>query len=648
VGGAAARLRLGRPPRLPIRPGMDRRRRIGRIIGLGLAAGALTVSATGLGASAVAPARTAGATPAAADGSPAPLVRRSFQPVADTYVNASEPTRNYGRATRLRLDGDPRRRAYLRFDVRGLAGPVLRATLRVYATSTSRRPFSVFRVAGPPWAERAITHATAPAVAGRAVDGSGPVVAARWVALDVTSLVRREGPASMALVTVSATAVALASRESGTPPVLVVESSATQRRAPAGGGGDAPGADLAPDSAEDPAPGDTAPEPDSAPVDPVNTVAPIVAGVPVVGGQLVATPGSWSGDGAISYEYLWSRCDAAGQACQPIAGAEAAVYTLDAADLGATIRVSVTATDASGSAEADSSTTTAVLPAIAPPPPSVSDPVVAAAGDIACDPGGGNFTGASIGTCQMRATSDLLLDGDVSSVLTLGDNQYENNTYSSYLQSFDPTWGRVKPLIHPGIGNHEYLTAGAGGYFQYFGAAAGDPARGYYSFDVGSWHLIALNSNCSKVGGCGVGSAQETWLRADLAAHPAACTLAYWHHPRFSSGEHGSFASVQPLWQALYDAGAEAVLSGHDHDYERFAAQTAAGALDPARGIRQFVVGTGGKNHYPVGTALAHSEVRNDTTYGVLKLTLRSGGYDWRFEPQAGGTFTDAGSAACH
>jgi acid phosphatase type 7 len=316
----------------------------------------------------------------------------------------------------------------------------------------------------------------------------------------------------------------------------------------------------------------------------------------------------------------------------------------------------VTATGAAGAAAAVSTPVGPVAGGVVPPPsgvapppaPQAADPMIAAAGDIACDPSDGNFSGANIGTCQMRATSDLLLEGPLAGVLTLGDNQYEDNTYARYLQSFDPSWGRVKSLIHPAPGNHEYLTANASGYFQYFGAAAGDPARGYYSFDVGAWHIVALNSNCSKVGGCSAGSPQEQWLRADLAAHPAACTLAYWHHPRFSSGEHGSNSSMKPIWDALYQAGAEIVLSGHDHDYERFAPQTGSGALDAAAGIRQFVVGTGGKNHYAVNAATANSEVRNGTTYGVLKLTLRPAGYDWRFEPQAGGSFTDSGSAACH
>jgi hypothetical protein len=205
----------------------------------------------------------------------------------------------------------------------------------------------------------------------------------------------------------------------------------------------------------------------------------------------------------------------------------------------------------------------------------------------------------------------------------------------------------VKATTRPAPGNHEYNTAGATGYYAYFGAAAGDPARGYYSYDVGTWHLVALNSNCAAIGGCGAGSAEEQWLRADLAAHPAACTLAYWHHPRWSTGDHGSSAIYDGLWKALYAFGAELVLNGHDHHYERFAPQTAAGALDQARGLREFVVGTGGRSHYGTPTIRANSEVRNSDTFGVLRLTLRPAGYDWRFVPAAG-SFTDAGTASCH
>ena len=200
----------------------------------------------------------------------------------------------------------------------------------------------------------------------------------------------------------------------------------------------------------------------------------------------------------------------------------------------------------------------------------------------------------------------------------------------------------------PAPGNHEYWTGGAAGYFEYYGAAAEDPSKGYYSFDLGRWHLIALNSNCDEVGGCGRRSAQTRWLRQDLATSRARCTLAYWHHPRFSSGPHGSSAAYREFWRALYAANADVVVVGHDHDYERFAPQNAEGLADSARGLRELVVGTGGKSLYPFDGRAANSEARNATTFGVLKLTLRPKSYAWRFVPVAGGTFTDSGSAACH
>jgi hypothetical protein len=203
--------------------------------------------------------------------------------------------------------------------------------------------------------------------------------------------------------------------------------------------------------------------------------------------------------------------------------------------------------------------------------------------------------------------------------------------------------------MKPAPGNHEYNTVGASGYYEYFGAAAGDPDKGYYAYDLGPWRMYALNSNCASIGGCGAGSAQEQWLRADLAANPRECVGAYWHHPLFSSGEHGSSTNTQALFQALYDYNADLVLVGHDHDYERFAPQTAAGVADPARGIREFVVGTGGRSHYPLLFGfVANSQAANADTFGLLKLTLWATGYSWQFLPEAGKTFTDSGSASCH
>jgi hypothetical protein len=271
---------------------------------------------------------------------------------------------------------------------------------------------------------------------------------------------------------------------------------------------------------------------------------------------------------------------------------------------------------------------------------------VVAAGDIACDPADVDFRGGagSASRCRQRSTSDLALALEPDAVLLLGDNQYESGKLAAYRASFDPSWGRLGSLLRPAPGNHEYLTPGAAGYFDYFGAAAGS---GRYSFDLGGWHLVSLDSNCAQIGGCGVGSPEETWLRQDLAANAGRCTLAYWHHPRFSSGQHGNDASYTALWQALYDAGADLVLTGHDHDYERFAPQDASGRFDPERGLREFVVGTGGKDQRPFATLRANSQARRSDRLGVLWLRLYSSGYDWRFVGEAGEVL-DAGSAACH
>ena len=241
-----------------------------------------------------------------------------------------------------------------------------------------------------------------------------------------------------------------------------------------------------------------------------------------------------------------------------------------------------------------------------------------------------------------------LLDGLDGTVFTLGDNAYELGTSGEFRRCYDPSWGRQLDRTKPVPGNHDYLTKDAAGYFGYYGAAAGDPATGWYAYDLGAWRVYVLNSNCKLVGGCGEGSAQERWLRADLAAYRRECVLAMWHHPRFSSGMHGNDAVTADLWSDLYDAGAELVLNGHDHDYERFAPQTPGGSADPDRGIVEIVVGTGGRSHYAFETVRANSLIRDDTTYGVLRLVLSDGGWSFEFVPVPGGSFADSGSGTCH
>ena len=260
-----------------------------------------------------------------------------------------------------------------------------------------------------------------------------------------------------------------------------------------------------------------------------------------------------------------------------------------------------------------------------------SDPVFVGAGDI-----------SNCSRTQDEATAQLL-DNISGTVFTLGDNVYPDGTASQFRDCYDPTWGRHKNRTRPSPGNHDYHTSGASGYYNYFGSIAGDLGKGYYSYNLGAWHIISLNSET----GYSAGSAQEQWLKADLAANQSVCTLAYWHHPRFSSGQHGNITRSQPFWQALYEDGADVILSGHDHTYERFAPQNPNGQADSNRGIRQFVVGTGGAGLYAFSSIQPNSQIRNNTTYGVLKLTLHATSYDWQFVPIAGQNFTDSGTGNC-
>jgi hypothetical protein len=259
--------------------------------------------------------------------------------------------------------------------------------------------------------------------------------------------------------------------------------------------------------------------------------------------------------------------------------------------------------------------------------------VVVAAGDIATCSGG------------EKATSELV-ERIPGIVAALGDNAYEDGTAAQYRDCYAPTWGHELARTRPAAGNHDYHTANAEPYFRYFGDAAGPAGLGYYSYDAGDWHVVVLNSNCHFVP-CAQGSPQYAWLAADLTRHPAKCTLAYWHHPRWSSGEHGPTPEMTDIWRLLYDDGADVVLSGHDHDYERFAPQDGDGNRDDARGVRQFVVGTGGGELRPVASQMKNSEFVRTGTYGVIRLELRADGYTWSFIA-TNGAVVDSGESACH
>jgi hypothetical protein len=271
----------------------------------------------------------------------------------------------------------------------------------------------------------------------------------------------------------------------------------------------------------------------------------------------------------------------------------------------------------------------------APVPPPGSGIVFIGAGDIAdCSSSGDEATAA-------------LLDNIAGTVFTAGDNAYNDGADTDFSRCYEPSWGRHKARTRPSPGNHDYYTSGASGYFGYYGANAGPAGQGYYSYDLGDWHIVSLNSNVSM----SASSPQVTWLKADLAGAAKRCTLAYWHHPRFSSGTHGSSTDPQPLWQVLYDAGADVIVQGHDHNYQRFAPLTPTGVPDPVNGIRSWVAGMGGRSHYGFSTPISHTEAYNTSTYGLLKFILSTDGsdsYAWEFVPVAGQSYTDSGTAACH
>jgi hypothetical protein len=334
----------------------------------------------------------------------------------------------------------------------------------------------------------------------------------------------------------------------------------------------------------------------------------------------------------------------------------AALNTNGPSDLG--IRFSTAGFNALFSSREDATHPPQLVVSYSPP----SDPVVAAVGDIEC---GSQDVGMGW-PCQAASIGSLIRQMQPTKLLDLGDNQYEQGSLSDYNTYYDSDFGFAKPYTKPIPGNHEYGTAGGEGYFTYFGAIASplEPSctvncKGYYSYDLGNWHIIALNSECDMVpGGCATGSPQETWLANDLAQVPASmCILAYWHEPHFSSGHDGNTSVAGqslPFWQDLYAAGADVVLNGHSHDYERFAQQDPAGNATSA-GIREFVVGTGGRDFSGWWTlSLANSQVKNNDTFGVLKLILHANSYDWQFVPALGvggysnGAFVDSGTTNCH
>jgi hypothetical protein len=512
--------------------------------------------------------------------------------VADARVLAASPSTNHGSYGRLDVDS-PGEQSYLRFTVAGVSGVVQRATLRLFVDNgSSNGPKAHWTTGG--WTEATITWDNRPPATSAAIADVGSMTSGTWAELDLTGDVTGDGTYDIVLLPDSSDGAGFDSREGGWPPQLVLTLD-----------------DGSPPVNEPPvATDDRATTTDGATVDidvAANDQDPDGVLDRASANTACATCSTTSngalvddGDGTFRYT------GTAG-----FTGTDGFTYEI-CDDLGAcdTATVDITIYPTGGGSE-----------------------VFVGAGDI-----------ASCSRSTDEATAKLL-DGIPGTVFTIGDNAYPNGSASDFTSCYGPTWGRHKARTRPSIGDGEYDTPGALPYFDYFGVAAGAPGKGYYSYDLGAWHVIHLNSECSKVGGCRPSSPQGQWLQEDLAAHPRACILAIHHEPLFSS--KGGDSDLRDLWTPLHAAGADVVLSGHRHNYERFAPQTPSGVADSG-GIRQFVVGTGGTSLSSFKlTVAANSQVRNDRTHGVLKLTLHPTGYEWQFVPVAGRTFTDSGSASC-
>jgi acid phosphatase type 7 len=600
----------------------------------------------------------------------------TFKAEADAHVQEEDPAANAGTSADLeviRANGQSAE-SYLRFTVSGLSGAVQSARLRVYSTTETAENGPALYATENTWTETEITWENRPR---RASNPSGDQTLVRkfsWVEYDVMALVKEDGTYSFVLAGDSDEGLLFSSRESSNGPELILTiASATPTSAasstPEGTGTPGTGnaltftaeADahiLQSSPAANYGTADDLPSQDDPEAAQISYIRFSVSGIdkPVQNVKLrvFATNGSNDGPSVHFADSSWKEAGVDGITWNqqptllsgPMENKEAVEenswleYDVTAAVTGdgmysfalvADSEEEVTFSSREGVKPPQLIVTTGLVAPTSTPRPvsrvSPGDVILVGAGDIA--------------TCD-REEDELtaqLLDNIPGTVFTVGDNAYVDGSYSDYLNCYEPTWGRHKARTKPSPGNHEYNTSGAAGYFQYF-----NNVPSYYAYELGTWRIYALNSeiNVSE------SSDQVRWLEDDLAANPSQCVLAYWHTPRWSSGaKNGSQPALQSIWQILYEAGAELVVNGHEHNYERFAEMDASGA-EASQGLREIVVGTGGAGLYEFGTPLAASEVRDNTSFGVLKLTLRATDYDWEFVPAENSTFTDSGSGNCH
>jgi acid phosphatase type 7 len=620
-------------------------------------------------------------TPAAKETAiPTPL---TFIAEADAQVNEDNPDSNTGTSTFLQVDGDadPGVESFVRFTVTGISIPIQTAVLRMYATTNGSGNGPAVYVTDTAWEEAEITWNNRPSHAAAALGNHDRITEETWVDYDVTAAVSGNGTFSFVLAADSSDAVTFSSRQGVQPPQLVITPV----------GLSTPTVVSVPPTVL--VPSETATSGASAPGGPTLIAAEADARVRESSpdendGKGSTLRADGAGDSEIESFLRFTVTEVAG----PIQSARLRVYVTDnGTDNGPAVHTTDSSWDENSitwnnrpgrtsealdnkdalgtnswveydvtSVVTGSGTFSFVLVADS------SDGVVFSSREggqppqLALSLTGGN-TSTAVPTMIATGTSEdavLVGAGDISecdndndeltaqlldavpgTVFTTGDNAYNSGTLDEFNNCYGPTWGRHKDRTKPTPGNHEYITDNASGYFQYF-----NNIPEYYAYDLGTWRIYALNSEID----ISATSPQMTWLKSDLDTNPAQCVLAYWHQPRWSSGtHHGSDDDYQDLWQLLYQSGAELVLNGHEHNYERFAEMNAEGAV-ASPGLREIVVGTGGRDLYEFGSPLPASEVRDFSTYGVLKVTLRADGYDWEFIPIAGSTFTDSGSTNCH